>query len=233
MKVGIIAAMEEEIKDLLSHVENMETYKKGGCTYYSGTINGIDTVLLLSGIGKVSVAVGTTLLIDHYSPDIIINTGSAGGLDSRLNVGDIVISNEVRYNDVDVTIFDYEFGQIPQMPPCFTPDEKLSDTAEKAAEKIKDIAVHHGLVVTGDSFIHDPAKVEEMKSKLPPMLATEMEAAAIAQVCHMFKLPFIIIRAISDVPGKESKQSFEEFLKLAGKNSATMVLEILKEIKDK
>lgn len=232
MRLGIIGAMEEEVKGLLAQMKNVETVSKCGTTLYHGTLNSVDVVLLQCGIGKVAAAVGTTLLIDQYAPDYVINTGSAGGLSTKLNVGDVVISTEVRFHDVDVTLFGYEYGQVPQMPPGFTPDNKLVEVAKDAAKSINEINITDGLIITGDSFIHDEDDVDKIKSKLPPMEATEMEAAAIAQVCFMSKVPFLVIRSISDVPGKESKQSFEEFLKVAAKNSANLVLEILNKLKE-
>ena len=117
------------------------------------------------------------------------------------------------------------------MPPGFTPDEKLIEFAEGAAMKTNGIQIKKGLIVSGDSFIHDPALVEEMKSKLPPMLCTEMEAAAIAQVCYMAKVPFLVIRSISDVPGQQAKQSLDDFV-IASKNSGALVEKILEKIKE-
>ena len=231
MRIGIIGAMEEEVKGLLSKMENVTTINKCGTTLYHGNLLSLDVVLLQCGIGKVAAAVGTTILIDQFSPDYVINTGSAGGLSYDLNVGDVIISQEVRYHDVDVTLFGYEYGQIPKMPAGFTPDKKLVDFALQAAKKITDINITDGLIVSGDSFIHDENDVDRIKSKLPPMKATEMEAAAIAQVCYMSKTPFLIIRSVSDVPGKESKHSFEEFLIVAAKNSEKLILQILEEIK--
>ncbi|MGL1891518.1 MAG: 5'-methylthioadenosine/S-adenosylhomocysteine nucleosidase [Spirochaetaceae bacterium] len=230
MRVGIIGAMEQEVKGLKSKMTNIETITKSSCIFYHGTLDKMDVVLLQCGIGKVASAVGTTILIDQFAPDIVINTGSAGGLSTDLNVGDVIISTDVRYHDVDVTLFGYDYGQLPKMPAGFTPDAGLIKIAKKAADKIKDIHITDGLIITGDSFIHDPKVVETIKSKLPPMKATEMEAAAIAQVCFMSKVPFLIIRSISDVPGQESKQSFEEFLVVAAKNSGKLVEAILTEL---
>ncbi len=228
MRIGIIGAMEEEVKVLLGKMTDVKSVNKCGITLYHGELHKKDVVLLLCGIGKVAAAVGTTLLIDQFSPDLIINTGSAGGLSSELNVGDVVISNEVRYHDVDVTLFGYEYGQVPRMPASFLPDKKLVDLAVSAAKNISGMHITDGLIISGDSFIHDEDDVDRIKSKLPPMKATEMEAASIAQVCHMSNIPFLIIRSISDVPGKESKQSFQEFLTVAAKNSGNLVEEILK-----
>lgn len=108
MKVGIIGAMEQEVTLLRDQITNMQTLRHGGCEIYTGQINGVDVALLKSGIGKVAAAIGTTLLLELCKPDVVINTGSAGGLAPHLNVGDIVVSSEVRYHDADVTAFGYE-----------------------------------------------------------------------------------------------------------------------------
>ncbi|WP_114140467.1 5'-methylthioadenosine/S-adenosylhomocysteine nucleosidase, partial [Vibrio cholerae] len=112
MKIGIIGAMQQEVAILKDLIEDVQEVNQAGCTFYSGQIQGVDVVLLQSGIGKVSAALGTALLISQYAPDVVINTGSAGGFDASLNVGDVVISSEVRHHDADVTAFGYEIGQM-------------------------------------------------------------------------------------------------------------------------
>ena len=131
MRVGVIGAMEQEVKLLREQIENCEIVSRGGCEIYTGKINGVDVALLKSGIGKVAAAIGTTLLLEHFRPDVVINTGSAGGLDAKLNVGDIVVSTEVRYHDADVTAFGYEPGQMAQCPPAFIADPKLVNIAPR------------------------------------------------------------------------------------------------------
>lgn len=231
MKVGIIGAMDEEVDLLRSKLENKEVINLAGSEFYTGKIDGLDVVLLKSGIGKVNAAMGTTLLIDKFQPDWIINTGSAGGFHSDLTVGDVVISTAVRHHDVDVTIFGYEYGQVPRMPAFYAPDEKLVSIAVRSAEKIKGIQVAQGLIASGDSFMNDPERVEFIRSKLPGLYAAEMEAAAIAQVAHQFEVPFVIIRSLSDIAGKDSNISFDQFLVTAAKNSAELILLMLEELK--
>ncbi|WP_348686074.1 5'-methylthioadenosine/S-adenosylhomocysteine nucleosidase, partial [Rheinheimera aquimaris] len=156
--------------------------------------------------------------------------GSAGGFDPELNVGDIVISTEVRHHDVDVTAFGYEMGQVPQMPPAFTAHPKLISAAEQSIQALGFCQTKKGLIATGDSFICDPARIAVIRQQFPTMLAVEMEGAAIAQVCHMLKTPFVVIRSLSDIAGKESPQSFEAYLEVASKNSSAMVLELLQRL---
>jgi adenosylhomocysteine nucleosidase len=197
------------------------------CEFSTGRLNGADVILLKSGIGKVNAAMSTAILLERFRPDYVINTGSAGGFLSTLNVGDVVISNEVVHHDVDVTAFGYEYGQVPGMPARYKADETLVKIAEQNAKQIKDIQVVTGLIATGDSFMNDPARVEFVRGKFPDLCAVEMEAAAIAQVCTQFAVPFVIIRALSDIAGKESDVSFEQFLDTAAKHSADLVLSIV------
>lgn len=227
MKIGIIGAMEQEVSILKNALENCQTVTKAGCNYFSGQINGVDVVLLQSGIGKVAAAVGTTILLDEHQPDVVINTGSAGGFDSSLNVGDVVISTEVRHHDADVTAFGYEMGQMAQQPAAFIADEKLMDVAEKALQQMDDTHAVRGLICTGDAFIASAERQTFIRQHFPSVVAVEMEAAAIAQTCHQFKVPFVVVRAISDVADKEAGMSFDEFLPLAAKSSSEMVIKMV------
>ena len=231
MRVGIIGAMDEEVDLLRSKLEDRKDTNLAGSEFFEGKIDSLEVVLLKSGIGKVNAALGTALLIEKFQPDVIINTGSAGGFLKELNVGDVVISTEVRHHDVDVTIFGYEYGQVPRMPAYFAPDDKLVEAAVQSAEKINGIQVVKGLIASGDSFMNDPERVEYVRTKLPDLYAAEMEAAAIAQVAYQFDVPFVIIRSLSDIAGKESNISFDQFLETAAKNSAELILLMLEELK--
>lgn len=223
MKIGIIGAMEQEVAILKEALTNRTEESKGGCTFYSGELNGVDIVLLQSGIGKVAASVGTALLIEVYAPDMIINTGSAGGFDSSLNLGDVVVSTEVRHHDADVTAFGYEMGQMAGQPAAFKADEKLMEIAEKAIAMKEGQHSVRGLICTGDAFVCSDEKKAYIRQYFPSVVAVEMEAAAIAQTCHQFQIPFVVVRAISDVADKASPMSFEEFLPLAAKSSSEMV----------
>ncbi|MBN3574921.1 5'-methylthioadenosine/S-adenosylhomocysteine nucleosidase [Vibrio neptunius] len=227
MKIGIIGAMEQEVSILKQAIENCQEVSKAGCTFYAGKLNGVEVVLLQSGIGKVAAAIGTTMLLDEYKPDVVINTGSAGGFDSSLNLGDVVISTEVRHHDADVTAFGYEMGQMAQQPAAFLADEKLMDVAEKALAQMEDKHAVRGLICTGDAFVCTAERQAFIRTHFPSVIAVEMEASAIAQACHQFKVPFVVVRAISDVADKESPMSFEEFLPLAAKSSSEMVFKMV------
>jgi adenosylhomocysteine nucleosidase len=231
MRIGIIGAMEEEVVLLREQLSHLQEQKLAGCEFYLGKLHEQEVVLLKSGIGKVNAAIGTTLMIQLYKPDVILNTGSAGGFHKELNVGDIVISTEVRHHDVDATVFGYEYGQVPQMPASYTPDEKLIEAAERAGALLENLQVVKGLIASGDSFMSDHSRVEEIRTKFPKLFAAEMEAAAIAQTCYQFGLPFVIIRSLSDIAGKDARMSYDQFLKTASQHSADLVLKIVEELK--
>ena len=222
MKAGIIGAMEEEVTLLRDKIENRQTITVAGLEMYTGTLNGTDVALLKSGIGKVSAAMGAALLLEHCKPDLIINTGSAGGLAPGLNVGNIVVSDETRYHDADVTAFGYEIGQMAGCPAAFVADEKLVNAAEACIRQL-DLHAVRGLIVSGDAFINGAEGLAKIRHNFPQAVAVEMEATAIAHVCHNFGVPFVVVRAISDVADQTSHLSFDEFLAVAAKQSSLMV----------
>jgi len=230
MKIAVIGAMEEEVELLRTTLENTTTETIANSEYTQGTYKDKDVILLKSGIGKVNAAMSTTILLEKYQPDVVINTGSAGGYDENLDVGAIVISDEVRHHDVDATIFGYEMGQVPQMPVGFKADARLMEVAEQAVAEVGEHQSATGLITTGDSFMNDPVRVETVRNYFPTMKAVEMEAAAVAQVCYQFATPFVVIRALSDIAGKQSDISFDEFLPIAAKHSTQVVLKAIEKI---
>ena len=227
MKYGIICAMEEEIKSLVAQLEDKKQDTIGGIDFYSGTINGKKVVLTRSGIGKVQAGVTTGLLIANYKVDAVINSGSAGGIGEGLRVGDVVLSTGAAYHDADATAFGYKPGQLPQQPQIYTADKDLLEAISKAAKE-SNLVAKEGLIVTGDHFVSSSEKIAAIKEIYPEALSCEMEGAAIAQVAYQFSVPFLIIRAMSDVGDEDAGQSFDEFIIEAGKKSANMILNFLK-----
>lgn len=227
MKYGIICAMEEEIKSLVAQLEDRKQDTIGGIDFYSGTINGKEVVLTRSGIGKVQAGVTTGLLIANYKVDAVINSGSAGGIGEGLRVGDVVLSTGAAYHDADATAFGYKPGQLPQQPQIYTADKDLLEAISKAAKE-SNLVAKEGLIVTGDQFVSSSEKIAVIKEIYPEALSCEMEGAAIAQVAYQFSVPFLIIRAMSDVGDEDAGQSFDEFIIEAGKKSANMILNFLK-----
>lgn len=230
MRIAVIGAMEEEVMALRESLGNREVITIANSEYTTGTYEGKEVILLKSGIGKVNAAMATTILLHHFSPDVVINTGSAGGYDAQLDVGSVVISDEVVHHDVDATVFGYLMGQVPQMPATYKADAKLCQIAEQAVAAVGEHTSAMGLIGSGDSFMYDPKRVEEVRSHFPTLKAVEMEAAAVAQVCYQFNVPFVVIRALSDIAGKASDVTFEEFLPIAAKHSTQVVLEAITRI---
>tara|TARA_R100001230_G_C5655517_1_gene160363 strand:+ start:152 stop:871 length:720 start_codon:yes stop_codon:yes gene_type:complete len=223
-RIGIIGAMAQEVKLLAGQLENAERYEHAGFVFHTGTRHGLDIVILQSGIGKVNAAVGTAILLERHQPDAIINTGSAGGFATDLAIGDVIISDEVRHHDVDAVVFGYEIGQVPGMPPAYHADKRLRDIARGAIAALGEVNVREGMIATGDAFMADPERVAATRAQFPTMLAVEMEGAAIAQTCYLYDCPFVVIRALSDIPGSgDNHLSFEQFLDMAADHSSRMV----------
>ena len=238
MKAGIIGAMEPEVAILKAKLKNCQTTEPAGFHFYQGQLDNTDVVIVQSGIGKVAAALATSLLIDKFQPNYIVNTGSAGGFEQSLKVGDIVISNEVRYHDVNVTAFGYEIGQLPANPPAYIPHPTLVSSAKKGIETLSNengetIQTLIGLITTGDTFMTADEDIAKARANFPTMAAVEMEGAAIAHTCHLFNVPFVIIRSMSDIAGKESPTSFEAYLETASINSSQLVMNMLSSLKGK
>ena len=230
--IGIIGAMEEEVAILKDQLTQLDEIHIAHVKFYRGQLNGHEVVLTQSGIGKVNVAISTTLLIHEFKPDVIINTGSAGALDGELNVGDVVVSESVAYHDADAQAFGYDLGQIPQMPAQYAADVKLLELTTEAIEA-QSLTAQKGLIVSGDSFIGTNTQRETIRVAFPEALAVEMEATAIAQTCYQFNVPFIITRAISDLANGEAELSFEAFLKKAAQSSSQVVENLVNKIGQK
>lgn len=226
MTVGIIGAMEEEVAILRDQIKNPQTIICVDSEIYTGKIGCVNVALLKSGIGKVSAAINTTLLLQHYHPEIIINIGSAGSLVSKLKIGDIVVSKEVRYHDTDVTALGYALGQTAGYPAAFMANSALIDLAESSIKRLNLNAVR-GLICSGDVFINGAEPLARIRATFPTAIAVEMEAAAIGQVCHLFNTPFVVVRAISDVADSASHISFDTFLTIAAQQSSIIVNDML------
>ncbi len=232
--IGIIGAMEEEVRLLREALGQPEETTVGGFTFYSGALDGVPVALLRCGIGKVNAAVGCALLVERFKPDFVVNTGSAGGLHKELTFGDVVVSDGLVQHDVDVTAFGYEPGQVPGSPAVFPVPPELIERAERAVDELKSEGVLSGLshvrgvIASGDAFVHESALIDSIRTRYPAVCAVEMEGAAVAQACSLFGVPVLVIRALSDIAGKESPMKFDEFLPLASRNSSEIVKRIVR-----
>ena len=220
MKIGIITPMAEEKITLIAALEDVTTKQHGGTEITSGRYKGHEVILTESGIGKVAAASATALMIDNFEPDLVVNTGSAGALDPDLKIGDEVIGTQVAYSDVDVTVFGYAYGQVPNKPLYYEADPTVVKDFEQLAP-VKD-----GLIVSGDQFVQDTAK-KRILTHFPEALVAEMEAAAVAQVAYQFGTPFIVLRGVSDLANGDSGVVFDDYVVEAGRASAKLLLSYL------
>ncbi len=223
-KIGIIGAMDVEVERLKTDMKVSRTASRAGMEFYEGELKGKQAVVVRSGIGKVNAAVCTQILADLFSVDCVINTGIAGSLDARIDIGDIVISTDVVHHDMDAVNFGYPLGQIPQMDVfSFQADEDLARLAEEVCGQVNpEIKVFRGRVVSGDQFVADKEKKEYIVKNFQG-LCTEMEGAAIAQTAYLNGLPFIVVRAISDKADDSASMDYPAFEKKAAEHSVNLI----------
>lgn len=208
--------MAQEVRQLKEAMEQPRIETVAGMEFYRGTIGGKETVVVQSGIGKVSAGICAQILVDRFGVGGIINTGIAGSLKAEINIGDLVMSTDALQHDVDAVNFGYEPGQIPQLPvKAFPTDDRLRKLAMELCARVNpDIRAHEGRVLTGDQFISDKAKKQWLTSTFGGA-CTEMEGAAIAQAAYLNQVPVLIIRAISDKADDSASMDYGAFEELA------------------
>ncbi len=204
--IGVLTAMSVEYRQVAAMLQDAETVKSGPQEFLVGSLEESKVVLLQCGIGKTNAATGVTNLIITFHPDCVISTGVAGGIDTRLDVMDVVIGKEVCYHDVYCGD-DCDPGQVQGLPRLFKGDERL---VELASTLKTDVHIVSGLICSGDQFITNRDELDVIKGKYPQGLAVDMESGAIAQVCHLWSIPFLSFRIISDTPGV--KAHFKQYL---------------------
>ena len=204
--IGVLTAMSVEYRQVAAMLQDAETVQSGPQKFLSGKVGESRVVLLQCGIGKTNAATGVTNLIMTFRPDCIISTGVAGGIDAKLDVMDVVIGKEVCYHDVYCGE-DCDPGQVQGLPKFFKGDENLVTVATSLES---DVRIVPGLICTGDQFITGREELDAIKAKYPQGLAVDMESASIAQVCHLWQVPFLSFRIISDTPGV--KAHFDQYL---------------------
>ena len=228
-KLGIIGAMEMEVATLKNLMTVDRIITKAGMDFYEGSLERKPVVIVQCGIGKVNAGMCVQILADLFNVTHILNTGVAGSLNAKLDIGDILVSKAALQHDMDVTPLGYEPGQIPGIDTLsFPADEEMYNTALTACHKVNpDINALLGLVVSGDQFISS----KEVKDKLVNVFhgdCAEMEGASIAQASYLNNLPFIVIRAISDKADNSAEMDYPTFEKKAAEHCAKMVVEFVK-----
>ena len=194
MRIGIIVAMRKELDLLLPLLQDSEESRMSGFEFYCGKMGRHDVMLMQWGIGKVNAAMGTLMLVNNFTPNYVINTGVAGGADTKVNVMDVVAGARVAYHDVWCGP-ESVLGQVQGLPLYFEGAKRLIDLVPERDH------IHKGLICSGDQFIDTIEAVNRIKGNFPDALAVDMESGAIAQVCHLNKVPFLALRVISDSPG--------------------------------
>ena len=223
--IGIIGAMNEEVNQLIDSMQIEKKDEIAGMTFYVGALGKVKAVVVKSGIGKVNAAACTQILCDKYSVDYIINTGIAGSLDSRIDIGDIVISSDAIEHDMNVKAFGYKRGVVPQMSSSiYLADKDLVELAFNTCIKTNtDINAYIGRVASGDLFVSDKKTKDGIKSEFDA-LCTEMEGAAIAHVASINCVPFVIIRAISDKADGTASEDYSVFEQRAAEHCSRLVM---------
>ena len=226
--IGIIGAMEEEVAALKEDMDIQETVEQASMVFCKGRLCGKDVVVVRSGIGKVNAGICAQILVDRFQADMLINTGIAGSLDARIDIGDMVISTDALHHDMDATIFGDVIGQIPRMDTlAFPADEELVRKAAKANEKANpDIRTFTGKVASGDQFISSREAKEKIVENFHP-LCVEMEGAGIAQAAYLNKVSYVIIRAISDKADNSATMDYPTFERQAIAHSVRLMKELL------
>jgi adenosylhomocysteine nucleosidase len=194
MKIGIIVAMRKELDLLLPLLQDSEESRMSGLEFHRGKVGKHDVMVMQCGIGKVNAAMGTLMLVNHFAPNYVINSGVAGGTDQSVSVMDVVAGARVAYHDVWCGP-ESELGQVQGLPLYFEGSKRLLDLLPEHE------GVHKGLICSGDQFIDKMEDVTRIKGNFPEALAVDMESGAIAQVCHLCDVPFLALRVISDSPG--------------------------------
>lgn len=227
--LGIIGAMTVEVEALKKLMENVEVITVSGIDFYRGSLCGTDVVVAVSGVGKVNAAVCAQTMIIVFKTEAVINIGVAGGLSKTLKVCDIAVADSVVQHDMDTSVFGDPMGFISGLDVVYMKcDKKISDKLCIASEKVSGVHVERGVIASGDQFISSSEKKKFIVDNFNA-IATEMEGAAIGHVCALNKIPFGVLRAISDSADDSAHMSFEEFTVNAVKNSISIVLEFLKE----
>lgn len=229
-KIGLIGAMVEEVDKIIQHMDRRTTIIKAGLQFYEGRIHQHEVVVVQCGVGKVNAAVCSQIMIDQFHTDLVLFTGVAGALHPALDIGDIVVSTECMHHDMDATALGFARGEIPYAPiSVFPSDEHISALAYECSQQLFPGRVRRGRIVSGDQFIADRDEVRMLHEELDGV-CTEMEGAAVAQVCHMNSIPHVIIRSMSDRANGDAPANFQQFCILAADHSYQIIECILRSL---
>lgn len=228
MQIAIMGAMVEEITPLLEYFNHYETVEFAKNKYYLTSYKGLDIVIAYSKIGKVNASLTAATLIERFGAQKLLFSGVAGAVNPSLKIGDLIVARKLAQHDLDITAFGHPYGYVPEGSVYVESDTSLIELAKHVAEQ-KELSLQEGIIVTGDQFICDNAKKEWISSTFHAD-ALEMEGASVAVVCDALKVPFFILRAISDAADMDAGFSFDEFLNSSAKVSAEFIIAMLDEM---
>ena len=230
-KIGIIGAMELEVEKLIEAMEEKKETVIGKRTFYEGKLEGKDVVLARCGVGKVNAGITVQMMVDRFDITDIINTGVAGSLNEKIDIGDIVLATNAVYHDMEAIAFGYERGQVPQMDVFdFPTSPELVKAAKEACLKVNpDIKVFEGRIASGDQFIADKETKNNIKKWFDPM-CVEMEGCAMAHAAYINNINCLIIRAISDKADDSAEEDYPTFERKAAIHCAAMVREMMRNL---
>jgi len=227
MIIGIIAAMAEELEILLKDLVIEKKTEKANMIFYKGNLYEKEVVAVVCGIGKVNSAICTQILVSEFDVDKIINVGVAGGIANDIYPGDIVIAENLVQHDMDTTAFGDKLGQIPRLDTYdFKCDTQLIAIAKAACKEISELNSFCGRIVSGDVFVADVDKIRWLESEFGA-ISCEMEGASIAHVCYLNKIPFVVIRSISDNANNGAHMDYQKFVPIAVKNSTKILKKMI------
>ena len=228
-KLAIMGAMQEEIEPLLAHFKVVNVVEYANNKFYEVSYNGLEIVIAYSKIGKVFASLTASTMIEKFGCDTLLFSGVAGGINPKLQIGDLIIADKLCQHDLDITAFGHPHGFVPGGKVFIETTKELRDVAIKVANE-NNLKVIEGTIATGDQFVHSNERKQFIENTFNAD-ALEMEGASVAVVCDALNVPFFILRAISDTADMDAGFDFDEFLKSSAKNSADYLIKIVKELK--
>ena len=228
-KLAIMGAMQEEIEPLLAHFKDVNVVEYANNKFYEVSYNGLEIVIAYSKIGKVFASLTASTMIEKFGCDTLLFSGVAGGINPKLQIGDLIIADKLCQHDLDITAFGHPHGFVPGGKVFVETTKELRDVAIKVANE-NNLKVIEGTIATGDQFVHSNERKQFIENTFNAD-ALEMEGASVAVVCDALNFPFFILRAISDTADMDAGFDFDEFLKSSAKNSADYLIKIVKELK--
>jgi len=228
MKIAIMGAMPEEVAPILEKIGTYKTTEYAGNKYYEATYKGTELVVAYSKIGKVFSTLTATTMIEHFSCDVLLFSGVAGGINPELKIGDLIVATKLSQHDLDITAFGHPMGYVPEGSVFVETDKDLLKLSKEVASELGKKVIE-GVIATGDQFVHDSSMKENIVKHFNAD-ALEMEGGSVAVVCNALNVPFFILRAISDTADTDASFSFDEFMESSAIISAKFIMKMVDKV---